>query len=177
MMKSEIRKRMLDKRGRLASDEKVRLDKRLCETVEKLIEDKNCQVIHSYIPMAGEIDITELLNRLLAKGKTIICPKSLPKKEMQNLVLSSLDQLEDGRFGTKHPASGIEYSGEIDLYIVPGLAFDKRGYRVGYGSGYYDKYFSSNSKGYKVGICYKSQLVDNVPEESHDVPLDEIVSA
>ncbi|MEZ5016116.1 MAG: 5-formyltetrahydrofolate cyclo-ligase [Flavipsychrobacter sp.] len=176
MNKSAIRKEMSDKRSQLAKEEKVLLDQKICEAIEQVIDDKNYQVIHSYIPMGDEVDVRGLLNNLLADGKTVVCPKSLPKKEMQNLVLASLDQLEDGRFGTKHPASGIEYNGEIELYIVPGLAFDKRGYRIGYGSGYYDKFFSSCPKGYKVGVCYNMQLIDKVPEEPHDISLDEIIS-
>lgn len=176
MNKADIRKTMLNKRDTLSVEVKRQKDVIICEQLEKLIEENDYNVIHSYIPMGSEIDLTGLLKNLLAKNKTIVCPKSLAKKEMQNLVLRSLYELEDGRFGTKHPASGIEYDGDIDIFIVPGLAFDKRCFRVGYGSGYYDKFFSSINKGYKVGISYNFQIIDAIPNENHDVCLDYIIS-
>lgn len=176
MNKADIRKTMLNKRDALSVEVKRQKDIIICERLEKLIEDNDYNVIHSYIPMGSEIDLTELLKRLIAKNKTIVCPKSLPKKEMKNLILQSLNELENGRFGTKHPAGGLEYKGDIDVFIVPGLAFDKRGFRIGYGSGYYDKFFSSNKKGYKVGISYNFQVIKAVPNEIHDISMDLIVS-
>ncbi len=175
MNKADIRKTMLNKRDTLSVEVKRQKDVIICEQLEKLIEENDYNVIHSYIPMGSEIDLTDLIKRLIATNKTVVCPKSLPKKEMQNLVLKSLEELEDGRYGTKHPAGEIEYNGDIDLFIVPGLAFDKRGFRIGYGSGYYDKFFSSNKNGYKVGVSYNFQIIEAVPNESHDISLDHII--
>lgn len=173
--KSGVRKNMLSKRDLLSVIKKKELDLKICDKLGRLIEQRGDKVIHSYIPMGSEIDITELLQKLLTQNKILICSKSLPKRTMQNFVLTSLEDLNDGRFGTKYPASGIEYNDKIDIFIVPGLAFDGRGYRIGYGAGYYDKYFSLRNSGYKVGICYDFQIIGKVADEPHDVKLDKVI--
>lgn len=172
--KAELRKEMLAKRDSFPLDEKVIKDAELCARIEQLIEEKNAKVIHTYLPFGSEIDIHPLIESLLHKGLTIVCPKALPKRQLQNLVLHSLAELEDGRFGTKHPAGGVVYTGEIDFFIVPGIAFSKEHYRLGYGAGYYDTFFSTHPGGYKLGICYPLQICD-FPIEAHDVPLDAVV--
>lgn len=173
--KAELRKILLAKRDDLALNYKALLDNAVVSKLEELIEQRQPKVIHTYLPFGSEIDIYPLIQSLLDRNFAVICPKSLPKRELQNLVLHSLSELEEGRFGTRHPANSSEYTGEIDMYIVPGIGFDNRSYRLGYGSGYYDKYFSSHPSGYKVGICYPFQVINNFPEEPHDVKLDQVI--
>ncbi|MBX2905992.1 MAG: 5-formyltetrahydrofolate cyclo-ligase [Taibaiella sp.] len=174
--KNAIRKELLQLRDSLDLNQKARLDLEICDRLFSVIRRRNAGVIHSYLPFGSEPDINPLLQQLLDAGLTVVCPKSLAKRTIQNLVLSSLDELEEGRFGTKHPAGGNEYTGSIDLYIVPGIAFDDGCYRLGYGSGYYDAWFSANPEGYKVGICYPFQRILALPNEEHDIPLNEIIS-
>lgn len=166
---------MLAQRDSLKQDEKAILDKNLCTRLQAIISERKAKVIHSYLPFGSEPDINPLLQSLLDAGCTIVCPKSLAKRTIQNLVLTSLSELEEGRYGTKHPAGEQEYTGEIELYIVPGVAFDSGCYRLGYGSGYYDNYFSGHPGGYKAGICYPFQKMEHLPNEAHDVPLNEII--
>ena len=173
--KSALRKELLERRDAIGETEKKALDNHLCEKLKAAIHARNAKVIHSYIPFGSEPDINPLLQELLDEGYTVVCPKSLPKRTIRNLVLTSLQQLEEGRFGTKHPAGDMEYTGDIDLYIVPGIAFDEGRYRLGYGSGYYDAWFAVHPGGYKVGICYPFQSVPALPNEAHDVPLNEIL--
>lgn len=95
---------------------------------------------------------------------------------MQNLFLTDLKNMEAGIFNTYHPKDAEEYTGEYDLIIVAGLAFDKRGYRVGYGGGYYDTFLAGQPKALKVGVCFPFQMIAEVPVESHDIKLDEILT-
>lgn len=173
--KSALRKDLLQRRDAMGEAEQQALDDHLCEKIKAVILARNAKVIHSYLPFGSEPDINPLLQQLLDEGYTIVCPKSLAKRTMQNLVLTSLQELEEGRFGTKHPASGIEHTGGVDLYIVPGVAFDSGNYRLGYGSGYYDAWFAAHADGYKLGICYPYQYLPELPNEAHDVPLNEII--
>jgi len=150
------------------------MDLTICEKLEELIEQRSAKVVHSYLPMGSEIDVYPLLEKLLTVGITVITPKSLKGRKIRNLALHSLQELEDGIFGTKHPAHDEEYTGPIDLFIIPGLAFDKRGYRIGYGAGYYDNFLPSHT-GHKAGVCYSFQLVEQVLVEAHDIPMDIVV--
>ena len=172
--KTELRKQMLAQRNAMDVAFKTRLDLAICSKLDELIALKAAKTIHAYLPMGSEIDIIPLLESLLARGVTVITPKSLKGRKLKNLVLHSLQELEDGIFGTKHPAHDEEYTGTIDLFIIPGLAFDKLNHRMGYGGGYYDNLLPSQ-QGYKVGVCYSFQLVDMLPTEPHDIPVDQVV--
>ena len=88
----------------------------------------------------------------------------------------SLTKLEMGIMQTLHPKEPLIYEGKYDLVIVPGLAFDKANYRLGYGGGYYDNFLIDHPEAHKVGIFYPFQMIDSVPKEPHDVCLDLIVS-
>lgn len=172
--KAELRKAMLEKRDAFPADEKAIKDAELRNRLEQIIYEKDAKVIYAYLPFGSEIDIYPLLELLLQKGNKIICPKALPKRKMQHLVLHSLANIEEGRFGTKHPAGNEEYDGLIDLFIVPGISFNAQNYRLGYGAGYYDTFFSIHPSGFKLGICYPFQVGD-FPVEAHDVPLDGVL--
>ena len=173
--KKLLRQSMLHKRLQMNAIKKEAYDNDICSQLLKLIAINNYQVIHTYIPMANEINITPLLQQLLNQNKTIVCPKTLPARLLENRILSSLQDLETGIKGTQHPAAAKVYEGKYDLIIVPGLAFDKERYRLGYGGGYYDNFLATQQQAFKVGIFYPFQHVEAVPREAHDVCLDAIM--
>lgn len=175
--KKLLRQSMLQKRLQMNASKKDEYDKTICAQLFKLITLNNYHVIHAYIPMANEIDISPLLQQLLNQNKIIVCPKTLPARQLENRILSSLQDLETGIKGTQHPAAAQVYEGKYDLIIVPGLAFDKERYRLGYGGGYYDNFLAVQTDANKVGIFYPFQQVDVVPREAHDVCLDAILNS
>ncbi|NVK51354.1 MAG: 5-formyltetrahydrofolate cyclo-ligase [Flavobacteriaceae bacterium] len=167
---------MLKQRSLLDATEKKLFDTAICKTLQELIVKKKCKVVHAFLPMGNEINIIPLLTWLLAQQITVVTPKTLPKRQLQHLVLNSLDALEKGVFGTSHPANSVEYTGNYDIIIVPGLAFDTDNYRLGYGGGYYDTFLAEHPTAFTVGIGYPFQQIDVVPKEKHDVYLDVILS-
>lgn len=173
--KAELRKTMLAQRASIPTAEKMKLDAALREKIESIIKERKAQVIHTFLPFGEEPDIYPLIQRLLDMKLKVVCPKAMPKREMISLELNSLSEIEEGRFGTKHPAHSKEYYGPIDLFIVPGLAFDKIGHRLGFGAGYYDTYFTKHPSGYRLGVCYPFQAVDSFLVEEHDIPMDVVV--
>ena len=170
--KKELRTLMKNQRDRLDATFKQTYDSQICNELEALIKQKNCTVVHAYLPMGNEIDIKPLLQQLLDKKITVVVPKTLKKRKLQHLVLHSLSDLESGVYGTEHPRNSEEYTDEIDLIIVPGLAFDTENYRLGYGGGYYDAFLAEHANAFTVGICYPFQKVKTVPKEAHDACLD-----
>lgn len=173
--KKELRKEMLQRRNAIPAAEKQLYDDNICTTLEKLMQEKKVRVVHCYIPMGSEPDIKPLINNMLAAGITVLTPKALKQRQMENLVLRSLDDLEPGIYGTRHPANSVAYTGKIDFFVIPGLAFDRNNYRLGYGSGYYDTFLHSQHEAFKAGICYPFQLVPAVPVEPHDEQLSTII--
>ena len=173
--KKTLRKRNLVARAKLPKPVKVKYDAWICEALHNIIELKQYKTIHCYLPMGTEINITPLIQELLIAKKTVVTPKTLPKRKLKNLVLKSLDELEKGVFGTSHPLGDDEYEGSYDLIIIPGLAFDGSNYRLGYGGGYYDNFLVNYPTAKKIGIFYPYQEVTTVPIEAHDIQLDEII--
>jgi 5-formyltetrahydrofolate cyclo-ligase len=173
--KKTLREFMLKRRLNFVSIETENYDSWICSVLEEKINAINAKKIHAYIPMGAEINIKPLLERLIEKGITVVTPKTLPKPMMENRVLSSFYDLEKGVFGTSHPATNIEYQGDFDFIIIPGLAFDSNNYRLGYGGGYYDTFLAQHPTAFKQGIFYPFQEVAEVPTEEHDVQLNDIL--
>ena len=167
---------MLQARAQLSLAFKTEYDNWICEQLEELILKNNFKTVHAYLPMGKEINITPLIKKLLAQNITVVTPKTLPKRQLENRVLTSLDAIEKGVFGTTHPSNPTAYTGKFDLIIVPGLAFDDNHYRLGYGGGYYDNFLINHPEALKVGIFYPNQKAGKVPTEIHDLQLDEIIS-
>lgn len=175
--KKELRKQMLFKRAKLDKQEKAQYDQWICEKLWALIRQQNYKNVHCYLPMGTEINIFPLIEKMLGEGITVITPKTLPKRRLENLILTSLQELEKGVFGTSHPANATAFFGPYDLIIVPGLAFNESNFRLGYGAGYYDNFMVEYPLAYKLGIAYPFQKVEEIPLESHDVQLDDVLFA
>lgn len=147
----------------------------VCQKLSVLSKKLNARTIHTFIPMGSEVDVMPFIVAEFAKDTTIVAPQTLKARQLKHLRLLSPNDLESGRFGTQHPAGDEEFGGKPDLILVPGLAFDHRGFRLGYGAGYYDTFLAQNPHAFKLGVCYPFQLVDEVPIEPHDVQLDQII--
>lgn len=168
---------MLTQRAKLDPRQKKAWDKAICDALWNMLSERRWATIHCYLPMQNEVDMVPLIRRMLEADLTVVTPKTLPDRKLQHLVLRSLEELEWGIFGTSHPAKARTFSGDYDLIIVPGLAFDKANYRLGYGGGYYDAFLAQHPDAYKAGIGYPFQLVEQIPLEEHDVMLNQVLSA
>jgi len=176
MSKLVIRKKMQALRDALDPNDKANFDKRICQRLSELVQQRKIKTIHTYLPMGSEVDVYPFIEQMLYKKLTVVAPKCLSEGKLEHLVLQSLDNLEKGMFDTKHPANTNEYFGAYDLILVPGLAFDLRFNRIGYGGGYYDVFLENQRDAYKLGLSYPFQIVDQLPREPHDVRLDGVLS-
>jgi 5-formyltetrahydrofolate cyclo-ligase len=170
--KKALRRAMKTKRDALPLEYKLKYDNWICNALGLLIAEKNCIVVHAYLPMGNEIDISPLIENLLMNNITIVVSKTLKKRALEHLVLASLDNLEPGVYGTSHPKNGVVFTGELDFVLVPGLAFDTENYRLGYGGGYYDTFLAAYTTAFTVGVAYPFQKINSVPKEAHDTRLD-----
>ena len=173
--KKDLRKYITTLRNEILTEQKAIWDRTINEQFELILGMGHIQTVHTFIPMGNEVNILNTIQDMLNRNIKVVCPKSLPKRSMENRLLNSLSQLESGMYGTQHPALTQIHRGSYDLIIVPGLAFDKNFYRMGYGAGYYDIFLSQHPDALKMGVCYPFQLVDAVPTEAHDVKLDGVI--
>lgn len=176
MNKNSLRQHYSSLREQIRAEDKRSNDKILCEKLSEFIKNLKPKVVHTYLPMGSEIDFYTVINYLLSQKIIVVCPKTLEKPNLQHLVLNSLDKLETGKYGTKFPSGDNEYKGNYNLIIVPGLAFNSQKYRLGYGGGYYDHFLKSHPNTVKLGLFYSFQRNEELPLESHDIPLDIILT-
>ncbi|WP_304681279.1 5-formyltetrahydrofolate cyclo-ligase [uncultured Clostridium sp.] len=180
MYKKVIREDIIKKRDNLSLDIKIEYD---ISIFNKLINSeayKNSNKIFTYISFGNEIDTKEFIKYALNDGKEIYVPKTdKVNKEMMAVRIHSLDNMIEDNWGILEPKYIDEEKicEDFDLIIIPGLAFDRNGNRIGYGGGYYDKYFSKiKNINNKVALAYDFQILDNIQSEIHDIKVDYIIS-
>lgn len=153
----------------------------ILEKVLGLEAYRRAKLVHTYVSSKeNEVDTRALIGTCLAQGKRVAVPVVMPSaKTMGHALIDGLDQLVVGPWGLAQPdpaaARWLPAKARIDLVVVPGLAFDRRGHRIGRGGGYYDR-FLAQVQTVKIGLCYDELVLDCIPGEPHDVPVDMVVA-
>ena len=176
-IKNELRK--LAKAKRKSIDNKLSKDKLIAEKLFSLKEYKECKTLITYVSLDDEVKTDDIIIHSLKAGKRVAVP--FCKDNLGNMdfyLIDSLTQLSIGSFSVREP--NIYECERLNSFndsiaIVPGLIFDKNGYRIGYGKGYYDR-FLSKYNGVSVGLCYDELLKDNIPIGEHDKNVDIIIT-
>lgn len=182
MDKKVIREKILKKRANLPLNETLTKSKTIENKLFDTNEFKKANFIFSFISFKDEINTHEIIKNSINMGKRIGVPITVTKtKKMLVSEIKDFDrELEIGYYNILTPKKEFTriVSPEIvDLVLVPGVAFDRRGYRVGYGGGYYDRFFSSLNKDViKIGLCYEMQVLPLIPFDSYDIPVDYIIT-
>ena len=174
ILKKTLRKKFISKRNSLASDYRNSSTNTIFATLEEQNFFESSEKIFIYVGFGSEITTETFIKKWINK-KQIFVPK-IENGKMNLIHLKSWDELAPGHFGVLEPTSSDYYEGKIDLVVTPSIVFDNNGYRLGYGKGYYDKYFSSREYDISVGLSYHKLLQDNVPKEDHDIKVDVIIT-
>lgn len=170
MTKDELRRLMIDKRKTIPN--KKELSTSIVNNLINLDIYKKARVIALYNSLNDEVDTSYLINESL-KNKIVLLPRIIKDKIV--FIMINKDTLyAKSSFGVMEPI-GEEYLGNIDLIIVPGLAFDRKLNRLGFGMGYYDRYLS-NKGIYKIGLCFDEQIVEFVPVNELDIKMDMVIT-
>lgn len=173
-MKKTLRKKFISERNNLTNDYRDSSTNTIFATLEEQNFFKSSEKIFIYVGFGSEI-LTETFIKKWINKKQIFVPK-IETGKMNLIRLKSWDDLAPGHFGVLEPTSSDYYEGKIDLVITPSIVFDKNGYRLGYGKGYYDRYFTENEYRISVGLSYHKLLPENVPREEHDKQVDIIIT-
>lgn len=177
MEKKLIRKQILKMRNELNKDIKRSMDAAIQKKFLNSSEYKKSKKIFIYISYKSEIDTKSIILRALKENKEIFVPTTdIKNKSMDAVKIKSFDNLVEDIYGILEPSSeevSIDPN-ELDLIVVPGVAFDYKLSRLGYGAGYYDKYFKTitNRETCKIALAYDFQIIDEVPVDKYDVPVD-----
>lgn len=174
--KKQLRQRLLAVRQGLAVDQRRLMSDKIREKLLSLPEVVNADTLFCFISFADEVDTHGLIRQLQQLGKRIVVPKTFKNGKIAAIPLTSWDELETDSFGIPVPRSSEPYTSGIDTCLTPGVGFSPAGQRLGYGRGYYDKWFTENRVSHKVGIGYECQVLDEIPVDDTDVLLDKIVT-
>ena len=131
-----------------------------------------------YYPLADEVDVRPLIKNAYDSGKKVLLPV-VKGEELELRLYEGEASLKEGTFGIMEPTGPLfapENYDEIQLAIIPGMAFDAAGHRLGRGKGYYDRLLPKLKAARLTGICFPFQLLDEVPAEVHDIPVHEVVA-
>lgn len=180
MIKEDLRKKLIKRRANLSENDRLNQSYEIMKQLFSSEHYKNADIIFTYRGINREINTKLLIKQALSDGKRVALPAVFEKGRMAAYLVDDLPKIESDKYGINSPIpenSTIVEPKNIDLAIIPLLGYNLHGYRIGYGGGYYDKYLPKLSvKCPKIGLAYKEQLVEDLPVEVNDYPLDMVLT-
>ncbi|MFH0771220.1 MAG: 5-formyltetrahydrofolate cyclo-ligase [Candidatus Omnitrophota bacterium] len=180
-IKNDLRKKILDKLKNQKEDERHRKSLAIKRKLLALPEFKDAKVLMFYVSKDGEVETNPMIETALISGKVVLVP-AVRVKERKMVVSEIMDPNKDlikGPYGIYQPKAHLKvyHPRAIDLAVVPGIAFDKKGNRLGRGMGYYDKFLAGLRRSVpKIGLAFDFQVVSQLPALSHDQPVTKVLT-
>ena len=177
--KEHIRKRILAKRRGLAPDLMAGHSARIVRRLTHLTVFRQARSVMTYVSKDNEVDTHRLIRCMLSRGKRVSVPCTNPsEKRIVPCLIRDFDELEPSTFGILEPKKGRIRPAdprELEVVLVPGIAFSPKGFRIGFGSGYFDR-FLPQTGAYRIGLAFDFQVVDSVPLGEQDQPVHCVVT-
>ena len=177
MDKQALRKEIREKKRAMTEEQIVAASQRLGELFLASDAYKQANTIYGYLPYNQEVRTVPMLQQALLDGKKVAVPKCYGD-EMRVIYLDDLSKVEKGYCGIPEPIADEPIADDqTALVLMPGLAFDPEGHRMGYGGGFYDKFLEREPNHPTLALCYDFQLLDHLETEAHDIPGDTVLWA
>lgn len=177
MDKKLLRANIRRKKREMTQEQIAAASERLAEKLYATEQYRNARTVYGYLPYNQEVRTVPMLERALADGKRVAVPK-VYGDEMKFIYMTDLSLVEKSDMGIPEPvADGPLGDDPTALVLMPGLAFTVKGDRMGYGGGYYDKFLAREPDHPTVALCYDFQMVEDLPTQDHDIPVDVVLWA
>ncbi len=177
MDKTALRRAIREKKRAMTEDEIHSRSQALGKLFARSEAYKSAKTIYGYLPYNQEVRTVPMLEQALKDGKQVAVPK-VYGDEMKFIYLTDLSQVEKGYAGIPEPiADGPIAEDKTALVLMPGLAFDPQGNRMGYGGGFYDKFLASEPEHPTLALCYDFQMLPELQTDKHDIPVDVVLWA
>ena len=151
--------------------------RQLAEQFVKTSQYRQAQTIYGYLPYNQEVRTIPILEQALADGKRVAVPK-VYGEEMRFIYMNDLTRVEAGFGGIPEPVEDTPVADDPNaLVLMPGLAFDREGHRIGYGGGFYDRFLAQEPNHPTVALCYEFQLLPKLETDEFDIPVDLVLWA
>ena len=175
MDKVQLRKEIREKKRAMTQEEILAKSHCLCQKFLQCDAYVNAKTIYGYLPYNQEVLTWELLQKAIEDGKQVAVPK-VYGEDMKFIFITDFSQINNGYCGIPEPiADNPIANDETALVLMPGLAFDREGHRIGYGGGFYDRFLSQEPSHPTVALCYDFQLLESLPTEEFDIPVDIVI--
>lgn len=178
--KRALREKYKQLRRDMPADMKKSRDEKIFSRLIGLDAYKNANLVLTYVSTEIEVDTKQFINRALADGKTVAVPRCIAgTRNMNFFIIKSLDDLERGTFSVLEPIPKkckklTRFDGAF--CVVPALVYDRGGFRLGYGKGYYDRFLSAHKKMYLAGICYCCCIATELVHGRYDISVNVLVT-
>ena len=172
MDKKELRAKIRQLKRAMTAEQIEEASRKLGELFAQTEQYKNANTIYGYLPYNQEVRTVPMLEQAIRDGKKVAVPK-VYGDDMKFIYMDDLSQVELGYAGIPEPiADGPVADDPTALVLMPGMAFTEKGDRMGYGGGFYDKFLASQPEHPTVALCYAFQMVESLPTEEYDIPVD-----
>lgn len=177
MDKKQLRKQIREQKRAMTEEQIQTASQKLGELFAATEEYKNAKTIYGYLPYNQEVRTVPMLERALAEGKKVAVPK-VYGDEMRFIYITDMSGLEKSNMGIPEPVADEPVADDPHaLVLMPGVAFDKEGHRIGYGGGFYDKFLAREPEHPTVALCYGFQVLPHLETEEFDIPVDRVLWA
>ena len=177
MDKKELRRTIRDRKRAMTEEEITQRSARLGALFAQSDAYKAAKTIYGYLPYNQEVRTVPMLEQAQRDGKRVAVPK-VYGEEMKFLYLDDLTQVAKGYAGIPEPIADEPVADDkTALVLMPGLAFDPEGHRIGYGGGFYDKFLAAEPDHPTLALCYEFQMLPKLDTEEHDIPVDTVLWA
>ncbi len=176
MNKKALRNEIIERRKQISIEVRSSAPRIILEQLKRMPEFTEANVISSFVSFRDELEMSDINQWILNNNKTLLLPYiDSEQKKMLFYKVSDLASLIRNDYGISEPNPAVhEYidAQSVECVITPGVAFDKKGYRLGYGGGFYDRFFSSIKKTTpRIGVAFEVQFIDVLPTEAYDQPI------
>ncbi len=177
-MKETLRKKYKKIRDGMTAASREKLSRKIVEKLFSMPEWKAARAVGVYVSASSEVMTEDILKHAHLQGKKLRAPKVLGEHKMRFFEVQSPEDLEKGHFGIMEPGDSCKKVGcsTMDLILVPGIAFDKKGFRLGHGLGFYDRFLPRAKKTFLVGLSYEKTLASSLPHDANDFPVHAVVT-
>ena len=172
--KALLREWLKRKKQMLSQEQRQRFDQAIHARL--LQQVPRAGPVFCYVSAGDEVNTHPVIDRLRQLDKTVLIPRIVNREKMIAVRFTGWDRLRVGQLGILTPDTDEEWPGVADLCITPGLGFTPDGRRIGYGRGYYDKWFATHPRSARVALCYECQIVDDMPVTATDMRVEKIIT-
>lgn len=174
--KGKLRKEIRLLKDQFSSEELTAMSETTIQKLKCSLRFQSAKTVMMYYSLPDEVNTHDFIHEITA-DKNVVLPVVIDHENIELRIFHNSDEMKYGAYDIMEPTGEVfDRYEEIDVAVIPGMAFDRNGHRLGRGKGYYDRFLKKIPNAYKIGICFNFQKVENVPSSEYDVNMNEVIS-